>query len=79
MNKKFHSRTLWAGYLVERGSLRCFAQWFRGGQLIYQEKPLKKLPLMTVHSGQLGLLTAKIPANDPPREIPNSPVNSAAS
>ena len=33
---------------------------------------------MTVHSGQLGLLTAKIPANDPPREIPNSPVNSAA-
>ena len=34
---------------------------------------------MTVHSGQLGLLTAKIPANDPPREIPNSPVNSAAS
>ena len=42
-----------------RGSLRCFAQWFRGGQLIYQEKPLKKLPLMTVHSGQLGLLTAQ--------------------
>ena len=34
---------------------------------------------MTVHSGQLGLLTApKIPANDPPHEIPNSPTGQPA-